>query len=72
MGNKTCKFELSRAVKEYNSTHVYKISHLFNKERSLSRVLHCDKTLHAFENTRRRRVCLECFITGVIHSLFVL
>ena len=34
------------------STSYCSYQRLFNKERSLSRVLHCDKTRQAFENTK--------------------
>ena len=45
---------------DWSKTHV-----LFNKKRSLGRVLHCDKTRPAFENTeemQKTRVAAECFL----------
>ena len=45
---------------DWSKTHA-----LFNKKRSLGRVLHCDKTRPAFENTeemQKTRVAAECFL----------
>ena len=46
---------------DWSKTHV-----LFNKKRSLGRVLHCDKTRPAFENTeeiQKTRVAADVFST---------
>ena len=39
---------------------------LFNRQRSLSLVLHCDKTQWAFENMRKCKICLMRNVYGFV------